>query len=203
MTMQFDAKNAALIVVDLQRAFCCEDGSVAIQGRDISMLRDAGLRCLQLADAARDVGIPIFWTRLILQADYSDGGVMMHELLPNLKKVGGLRAGTPDVEFMPGLKVHEGDIVVDKIRNSSFYGTSLDAMLRARNVNSVMVCGLTTSMCVESTVRDASQRDYKTFVVRDAVSDFSEARHTASLEVMEFGFARIFSHNEALSSFQS
>jgi ureidoacrylate peracid hydrolase len=55
-------------------------------------------------------------------------------------------------------------------------------------------------MCVESSVRDAGQRDYKTFVVRDACADYSEDRHDASLAALAFGFARVISHNEAIAA---
>jgi ureidoacrylate peracid hydrolase len=70
-------------------------------------------------------------------------------------------------------------------------------LLGARGVRALMVGGVTTSMCVESTVRDAAQRDIRTFVVRDAVADFDLARHEASLSAMKFGFARIIDANQA------
>ncbi len=199
--MKFERKNAAFLAIDLQRAFCCEDGSVAVLGRDITSCRLAGERCIDLATAARAAGMPVIWTRLALKPDYSDGGLMMHELCPGLRQIGGIRAGTPDVDFMPGVNVDDADVVIDKIRNSAFYGTPLDAILRARRIDTLVVGGVTTSMCVESTVRDSGQRDIRTFVVRDACGDFAEQRHQASLEVMEFGFARIWSHNEALAAF--
>jgi ureidoacrylate peracid hydrolase len=88
--------------------------------------------------------------------------------------------------------VEPGDFVLDKPRYSAFFGTSLDMLLAARGIRALMVGGVTTSMCVESTVRDAAQRDIRTFVLRDAVADFDAARHAASLSAMAFGFARVF-----------
>ena len=70
-------------------------------------------------------------------------------------------------------------------------------VLAARGIRALMVGGVTTSMCVESSVRDAAQRDIRTFVVREAVADFDAGRHAASLAAMEFGFARIIGANQA------
>lgn len=198
--MEYDGSRAALLAIDLQRAFCSPEGSVARQGRDVSSCRAAMERCIDLADAARRVGVPVIWTRIVLRPDYADGGVFVHELRPGLKEAGGLQAGTDDVELMPEVQVHKEDHVVDKRRYSAFHGTGLEDILRARRIECLMVGGVTTSMCVESTVRDAGQRDYKTFVVRDACADFSDSRHGASFEAIAFGFGRVISHNEALSA---
>ena len=201
--MEFDASRAALLAIDLQQAFCSPKGSVARQGRDVAPCEAAMARCLDLAAAARRATVPVIWTRLVLRADYEDGGVFIHELRPGLKEAGGLRAGTDDVELVPKAEVRDEDFVVDKRRYSAFHGTELEDILRAQRIECLMVGGVTTSMCVESTVRDAGQRDYRTFVVRDACGDFSEARHQASLEAIAFGFARVISHNEALSAFEA
>ncbi len=197
--MEFDTSRAALLAIDLQRAFCSPDGSVARQGRDVSSCGVALAVCIKLADAARRADMPVIWTRIVLRPDYADGGVFIHELRPGLKQAGGLQAGTDDVEFMPEVQVREDDYVIDKRRYSAFLRTKLEDILRARRIECLLVGGVTTSMCVESTVRDAGQRDYKTFIVREACADFADERHAASLEAMAFGFGRVISHNEALS----
>jgi ureidoacrylate peracid hydrolase len=83
------------------------------------------------------------------------------------------------------------DWIVDKPRYSAFFGTDLDILLAANGVRSLIITGVTTSMCVESTARDAAQRDMRTFVPREAVADFDRARHDASLEAIAFGFGRV------------
>ena len=98
--MKFDTKRAAFIAIDLQQAFCTENGSVARQGRDITSCRDAALRCVELADAARANGIPVIWTRIALRRDYADGGLLIHEIRPGLKEAGGIKAGTDDAELI-------------------------------------------------------------------------------------------------------
>lgn len=198
--MEFISSKAAFIAVDLQRAFCSDDGSVAENGRDITACKAAAARCLELAGAAHDAEIPVIWTRFVLRPDYADGGVLVHDLRPWIRDAGSLMADTPDIELVPGADVAPGDFVIDKQRYSSFYATGLELILRSLSVECLMVGGVTTSMCVETTVRDAAQRDYRTFVIRDACGDFSEARHDASLDAIAFGFGRVISHNEAVAA---
>jgi ureidoacrylate peracid hydrolase len=153
-----------------------------------------------LADAARAKGIPVIWTKIALRPDYADGGLMIHEIRPGLKEAGGIKAGTDDAALLPEAVVASEDYVIDKPRNSAFFSSGLESLLHALDIRCLMMGGVTTSMCVESTARDAGQRDYRTFVVRDACGDFAEARHDASLEAIAFGFGRVISHNEALSA---
>ena len=198
--MKFDASRAAFVAIDLQQAFCTNTGSVATQGRDITPCRDAALRCVALADAARAKGIPVIWTKIALRPDYADGGLMIHEIRPGLKEAGGIKAGTDDAALISEAVVAPEDFVIDKPRNSAFFSSNLESLLHALDVRCLMMGGVTTSMCVESTARDAGQRDYRTFVVRDACGDFAQARHDAALDAIAFGFGRVISHNEALAA---
>jgi ureidoacrylate peracid hydrolase len=135
--------------------------------------------------------MPVIWTRHVLRADHADGGLLTTELRPRLGEIGALARGTPDVDIPQEADVRPEDVVLDKPRYSAFFATALDLLLALRGVRALLVGGLTTSMCVESTVRDAAQRDLRCFVVREAVADFDAARHDASLAAMAFGFARI------------
>ena len=198
--MKFDASRAAFLAIDLQQAFCTNTGSVAAQGRDITPCRDAALRCVALADAARAKGIPVVWTKIALRPAYADGGLMVHEIRPGLKEAGGIKAGTDDAALISEAVVAPEDFVIDKPRNSAFFSSNLESLLHALDVRCLMMGGVTTSMCVESTARDAGQRDYRTFVVRDACGDFAKARHDAALHAIAFGFGRVISQNEALTA---
>lgn len=188
-----------LLAIDLQRSFCDADGSMASQGRPIEALRDAALACDALARAARAGGAPVIWTRMMFAPDYSDGGELTRTIRPNLARIGALRRGSGDEALSPTVTALEGDIVIDKARFSALIGTELEALLRRMAVRRVIVCGVTTSMCVESTVRDLGQRDFEVFVVADACADFEERRHQFALESMEFGFARIVDSEGARS----
>jgi ureidoacrylate peracid hydrolase len=189
--MRFRRSEAALLLVDLQRGFLHPEGFVAAQGRDVSDCAAAARHCYALARIARDAGMPVIWSRHVLRPDHADGGLLTTELRPRLGQIGALALGTADIEIPAEAGVDPSDFVIDKPRYSAFFGTALDMLLAARGIRTLMVGGVTTSMCVESSVRDAAQRDIRTFVVRDAVADFDAARHAASLSAMAFGFARL------------
>jgi len=195
--MRFRRSEAALLLVDLQRGFLHAEGFVAAQGRDVSDCAAAARQCYKLARIARDAGMPVIWTRHVLRPDHADAGLLTTELRPRLGQIGALARGTADIEIPAEAGVEAADFVLDKPRYSAFFGTALDMLLAARGIRALMVGGVTTSMCVESSVRDAAQRDIRTFVLRDAVADFDVARHAASLSAMAFGFARVIDTSAA------
>ena len=164
---------------------------MARQGRPIEDLRRAAQACNALAADLRRQGVRVIWTRMVFAEDYSDGGELIRSLRPNLARIGALRRGSGDELLSAVVTPEDGDVVIDKPRFSALVSTNLEALLRDGGFRRVIVCGVTTSMCVESTVRDLGQRDFETYVVADACADFDKERHRASLEAMEFGFARI------------
>ena len=182
---------SVLLVIDPQRAFCDEDGSMARQGRPVEALRRAAVACDALAGVARAAGVQVIWTRMVFEPGYANGGELIRTIRPNLARAGALLRGSGDEVLSSGVKAQADDIVVDKPRFSALVGTDLESVLVRDGVDRVFVCGVTTSMCVESTVRDLGQRDFETFVIADACADFDTRRHEAALESMEFGFARI------------
>ena len=195
--------RTALIVVDMQNAFCTEEGSIAKIGLDITMLKAAVQPCRRLIEGARAAGVPVIYTRYIFRADYADGGVMVKYLLPALGESGHLTAGTQDIEIVGALAPLQGDYVIDKNRPSSFYATGLEPILNGLDVDSLVVCGVTTNCCVETTVRDASQRDYKTFVVTDATGELEQERHDFAINTMAFLFADAVTVDDMFQIWQS
>lgn len=189
--MWLDPGRAALILIDFQRGFVDPDGFVGRQGRDVSTCRAALGKATALAGAARRTGMTVIWTRHVLRPDYADGGLLIRELRPKLGQMGALKRGTLDVEITAEAAVAETDWIVDKPRYSAFVGTEMSVLLGANGIDALIVAGVTTSMCVESTVRDAAQRDIRCFVAEDAVADFERARHDASLAAIRFGFGRV------------
>lgn len=190
--------RSALLLIDLQRSFCDPHGSMAKQGRDIAPMQAAARACARLADAAHRTAIPVIFTRMQFRADYADGGRLVTAIRPNLAKIGALQAGTFDAELADGIGYKAGDTILDKARYSALYATALEICLRASDVARVIVGGVTTSMCVESTVRDLGQRDYEVIVAREACGDFAADRYDASLAAMAFGFATIESLDHCL-----
>ena len=189
--------RTVLLLVDLQKAFCDPDGSMARQGRDIDAMRRAATGCAGLAGDARAAGVRVIWTRMVYRPDYLDGGRLLWDLRPNLRRIGALRADTPDGGLSELVRPEPSDVVIDKPRYSALYGTALEALLRALGAETIVVGGVTTSMCVETTARDLSQRDYAVHVVGDACGDFDAERHRASLAAIAFGFAPVVDSAEA------
>ena len=198
--MELTASGTALIVIDMQNSFCSDTGGCDKAGLPVENLKVAIDPCGRLIAAARKFAVPVIYTRYVLRADYADAGVIIHELSPHLKEVDALVENTWDIEVVDALRPADGDHVIDKNRPSAFYATAFEATLKELGVDSLVVCGVTTNCCVESTVRDASQRDYKTFVVEDAVAEFEEDRHRVALQSMDRLFADVVRIEDVLAA---
>ena len=201
--MKLARNGCALLLVDLQRAYCDDRGSMAEHGRDIGRLRRAVYVSHRLALAARKAGVPVAWTRMVFRPDYADGGLLVGELRPDLARIRALRAGTPDAELAPGADRDEDEPVFDRTRFSALLGTHLEDWLRAAGIDTVVVGGVTTSLAVESTVRDLGQRDFKVFVVREACGDLDDAAHEAALAAMNSAFARVVAEGDATAAWSA
>jgi len=200
MVMALGRDRTALLVVDMQNGFLSPKGSIAHLGRDWARLAAATPGVARLLAGARAAQLPIFHTRYVYETDYRDGGIRVREQSPMLRDVGLCAAGTWDAEIAPEVAPLAGEVVIDKNRPSSFYATRLESYLRAQRILNLVVCGVTTNICVETTVRDASQRDYRTFVVRDAVGEVEAFRHDVALKAMEYLFARVMTVDEVLAA---
>lgn len=180
--------DAALIVIDMQNGFCHPEGSFGQLGLDVGMTNAAIEGCGRLIEAAREADVPVIFTRYVYRPDYLDGGVLVQELLPAMADVKSLAAGSWDADIVDELEAQPQDFIVEKNRYSAFYATTLPTILTSLGVSSLVICGVTTNMCVETTARDASQRDYRVFVVSDATGELDEERHRVALTTIGFGF---------------
>ena len=194
------AKNQALFVIDMQNGFCDEKGFMNKVGLGHDLVASVIAPIRRLVGAAREAGIPVIFTRTWLKPDYSDAGLMM-EKWPGIRDVGGMIQDTWDAEIIDDLKPLPADIVVNKRRFSAFYGTDLEAQLKDLGIDSVVVSGCTTEICVDSTVRDAFFRDLFVTLVKDAVAAASSERHEDALRIMEFGFASLATTDEVVEAF--
>jgi ureidoacrylate peracid hydrolase len=186
---QPSASASALVVVDMQNGFLHTEGSCARAGFPVAVLAPAVEPCRRAVAAARRAGVPVIYTRYTYRADFRDGGFMLREKFPVLAGVNALVAGSWDQAVVDELAPAAGDFVVDKNRPSAFHGTPLESYLAGLGVREVVVCGVTTNCCVETTVRDAAQRDLRTFVLTDAVAEWDPDRHANALKSMELLFA--------------
>ncbi len=186
------SERTAVVIVDMQNGFCHPDGSFGRAGADVSGTGAAIPGCIALIAAAREAGWPVVLTRAIHEDDLSDWRMLTEvPMYQSLIGVGSCVEGTWDAAFVDGIAPEEGDLVVTKSRFSPFVETDIAERLRALGVENLLVGGVGTSACVESTVRDASMRDFRTFVVEEATGDISPEAHAASLASMGhlFGWA--------------
>ena len=201
--MNFSAKATALLVIDMQNGFCSDDGSVKRIGLPAERLRSVIEPCVRLVQAAQAAGVPVIYTRYVYRPDFADGGLMVKEFMPALKTERALTAGSWDAEIVDELQPTEENFVIDKNRPSGFYATGMEPILKGLGIESLVVCGVTTNCCVETTVRDASQRDYRTFVVADAVAEFDDQRHEVALQSMAMLFADVVEVSDVLAIWQA
>lgn len=192
-----NAERAALVVIDLQRAFCAADGSVSRQGRDVGSCASVVPACASVVKAFRRRRRPVIWTQMGFAPDYRDAGLLVHELRPGIAAAGGLRWDTDDVDLM--MAPEPGEPVIRKSRFSAFHGTPLWELIERHNVHELVLVGVTTSMCVETTAREAGQHDLRVFVPRDAVADLDPDVHASSLDRIAYGFGHVVDTGEILS----
>jgi ureidoacrylate peracid hydrolase len=171
-------EKSALVVVDMQNAFASRGGLLDLAGIDISAAPAVVRTIGSVIAVVRARGIPIVYLQTGYKADLSNGGGAAspnpHKELalclmrdrPELKgKL--LVEGTWDFEIVEALKPLPGDVVVLKTRYSGFAGTTLDSMLRAREIRYLFFVGIATNVCVESTLRDAYFHEYWPILIRD------------------------------------
>jgi nicotinamidase-related amidase len=155
-----NTKRTAIIVVDMQGVFCNPDGAVYIP--DAVKVVEPIQRIME---AGRKAGVPIIYLRHVVRGDGSDTG-RMRDIYPGVDAI--LDRSLESVQIIAPLAPKQGDIVVDKLFFSGFHNTDLDSILRAHDIDTIVITGTVTNVCCESTVRDAVHREYKVIVVSDA-----------------------------------
>jgi len=151
----------ALLVIDVQREYFDPDGPAVVEhAADILPAVN------RLIDTFRAHRLPVVFVQHMNRADGSDAGRMGD--FADSGEEDSFAEGTPRVELVPELHVEPGDTRVVKRRYSAFLGTDLEAVLRTAGTRAVVVCGLMTSFCCETTARDAHGRDYEVLFVADA-----------------------------------
>ena len=202
--LTLNPSTCAVLVVDMQNDFGAEGGMFARAGIDISMIRRAVGPTARVLFAARRWKIPIVYLKMAFKPDLSDAGPAdSPSHVRHLRMAVGTTVKAPDgaesrilirdtwsTDILPALAPVAGDLVVYKHRFSGFFETELDAMLKGRGINQLIVTGCTTSVCVESTIRDAMFRDYSCVLLSDCTgepigNDLPRSNHDASLLTIE------------------
>jgi len=195
-----DAARSAVIVVDMENDFAAKGGMFDRAGVDISGAQKAITPTAKVLAAARQSGLKIIYLKMGYHPDLSDLGsadsvnrtrhlklgVGQKIRAPDGRESRVLIRDTWDTDIVPELKPQANDVVIYKTRFSGFYQTDLDATLKKFGIKYLIFTGVTTSICVESTVRDAMVRDYLCVLLRDCMSepmghDLPRTNHEASL----------------------
>ena len=201
--MELHTNNTALIVIDMTNGWCSPDGHITKLGFDTTMCREAVDKCSSLINCAHQINVQVIFTQHVYQDDYTDGGFILNEIMPSLKVVKPTSDSAWSNQIVDQLTPKQQDIVIKKNRYSAFYAEELTHHLNRLSITDLVICGVTTSMCVESTARDAAQRDYRTFVVKDATADIEAIRHERALINLEFGFAHLISVADATAKWSN
>lgn len=189
-------EHTALVIVDMQVDFCCEEGIFAKAGRDISLVRSIISPLADLLEAARSAGVFVAHIQqTTLPNALSDSDSWFAFKTRDRKDPGYTLLGSRGREFLPEFEPKENEVVVPKFRPSAFHGTFLDQILRANGIRTVLVTGETTEGCVMATVLDASFHDYYTCVVEDCVASSVPRMQETALTFMKTRY-RMFNASE-------
>ncbi|MDF8334666.1 N-carbamoylsarcosine amidohydrolase [Novosphingobium cyanobacteriorum] len=180
-------QRPALVIVDLVEAYLQPDSPL------YAGIETALASAVRLREAAHTARIPVIFTNVEYAPAGADGGVFY-------RKVPALRVferGSPLGAFPPSLSPEGDDLVITKRYASAFFGTHLAATLTSLGVDTVLICGTSTSGCIRATALDACQHGFLPFVVRDACGDRHSAPHEANLFDLQAKYAEVISEAEA------
>jgi ureidoacrylate peracid hydrolase len=205
MAERFASFRSALLIIDMQNDFCAPGFGAEQLGRDISAARAVIPRICALRQAARNAGALVVHIAFsTLPSHGSDSGSWLAQRRRSTASGDSLCiAGTPGFEFIDELTPENGELVIEKHRYSAFTGTSLDMKLRARHIESLVITGVSTNACVESTARAACELDYYLNVPPDAVGSWDRRLHEATLENINHRFGVTLSTEEITSIWNS
>ena len=179
-----DNERYALLVVDMQNGFCHQEGSFPKIGRGLECAMDAVANAAVAVGQARAAAVPVVFTRHVYRPGRPDEGAALIRNSPELAGVSGLAAGTWDADVCAELGCGPDDLVVDKVRFDAFQWTSLEPLLRGLDVTALMICGVVTNICVETTARSAFMRDFPVTLLADCCAAKTRRLHELSVEVL-------------------
>ena len=206
VTFSIDPARTALLIVDLQRCFVDDSPVAAPDGPAVVR------RLNELAVVCRERGVPVIHTRHVVRPDHSNAGLLA-EVVPAVA-YGVIDDGSPTAELHPDLLVTPGDVVVAKPRYGAFHGTDLETILRAAGIDTLIIGGIATNMCVETTAREAAVREFRVLFLRDGTATFAlpdaglgpasaEEVQRVTCSTIAFGFGEVLDVGQAIARVES
>jgi nicotinamidase-related amidase len=184
--------RSALVIIDMQRDFLEPGGFGAALGNDVSRLKAAVGPCKDVLASARGLGMLIIHTREGHRPDLTDAPPHKVDRGDPAMRIGApgpmgriLVRGEPGHDIIPELYPAENEPVIDKPGKGAFYQTDLDLMLRNRGIDTLLVCGVTTEVCVNTTVREANDRGYRCIVLSDCCASYFPQFHEMGLAMIK------------------
>jgi len=190
--LSLDLAHTAFVIIDMQRDFLEPGGFGAALGNDVTRLQVAVAPCRAVLAAARARGLLVVHTREGHRPDLSDAPRLKVERGDPALRIGApgpmgriLVRGEPGHDIIAELYPAAGEPVIDKPGKGAFYQTDLDLMLRNRDVETLLVGGVTTEVCVNTTVREANDRGYRCVVLADCCASYFPEFHVAGLAMIK------------------
>jgi|SRR6266480_3349284 ureidoacrylate peracid hydrolase len=179
--------NPALIVIDVQNGFVSKGGSYDLLGIETSHYREAVPKIRDLIIICRNAGIPVFYTQAVRESSGIDLLTKTHKILPKSREERIMKRpicirGTWDGDIVDDIKPVEGDHVVMKRRDSAFHDTEIEVWLKSVRVDTLIFCGIDTSICVETSLREAFNVGYDIVLVSDATASSNRKHYESTLE---------------------
>ncbi len=190
--LSVDMGKAALVIIDMQRDFLEPGGFGEALGNDVSRLQAAVGPCKDVLGAARKLGMLVIHTREGHRPDLSDAPphkVVRGDPSTRIGAAGPmgriLVRGEPGHDIIPELYPLPEEPVIDKPGKGAFYQTDLELMLRNRDIDTLFVCGVTTEVCVNTTVREANDRGFRCIVLSDCCASYFPQFHEMGLAMIK------------------
>jgi nicotinamidase-related amidase len=187
-----DMGRTALIIIDMQRDFLQPGGFGAALGNDVSRLHAAVAPCADVLAAARKAGLFVIHTREGHRPDLADAPRLKVERGDPAMRIGApgpmgriLVRGEPGHDIIPELYPIAGEPVIDKPGKGAFYQTDLELMLKNHSIETLLICGVTTEVCVNTTVREANDRGFRCIVLSDCCASYLPEFHDMGLKMIK------------------
>ena len=201
----------ALLVIDMQNGFCTCGGSYEKYGGTIGADLDAYRHIIpniaRLLEAARELGIPIFYTQQVREESGIDLFTRLHRIVPERRaeylRIPACIRGTWDAEIIDELKPTKSDHIVIKRRDSAFQDTELDLWLRSTYVDTVIFTGVDTAICVDNTLTDAFNTGYDVILVEDATASSWERIGQATVRKVAGSYGWVMKTDALISILRS